>query len=64
MFDHARGEYSIIDMAEQYGVNPKSIDYWILTGRLKTIRKGAYHVIMKDEMERFMQQEIAEESQA
>lgn len=58
VFDHSRGEYSILDAAKILDMNFKNIEYYVRTGKLKSIRKGCYVVIMKEELDRFAAEEM------
>lgn len=66
VFDSARGELSMNMVAENLGVHKTMVMYYIKTGRLKSTRKGAYHVILDTELERFKAEELehVEEKQA
>lgn len=58
MFDRDRGELSKNMVVEDYGLPHTAIDFWIRVGKLKTVRKGHYHVIMKPELERFLAEDL------
>ena len=63
VFDRSRGEYSIKDAAEMLRANEDSVEYWVRTGRLRTIRKGCYVVVMKKEIERFAAEELVDRAE-
>jgi hypothetical protein len=57
VFDPERGELSVNMVAKELGVVKTAVQYYLETGRLKSIRKGHYHVILRPELERFMAEE-------
>lgn len=60
VFDRERGEYSIQDVAKILNTSEDNVEYWVRNGRLKTIRKGFYRVIMKEELERFAAEDLVQ----
>lgn len=66
VFDPALGELSVRTVAKELGVHEKCVNYYINTGRLRVMRKGYYLVIMREELNRFIAEELegAEEKQA
>lgn len=54
MFDSERGELSISMVAKELNLHRASVDYYVKTGQLRTIRKGTYHVILRDDLSQFM----------
>jgi hypothetical protein len=66
VFDSSRGELSMNMIADALGVHKTMVMYYIKTGRLRSTRKGAYHVILDTELERFKAEELehVEEKQA
>ncbi len=58
VFDESRGELSVSMVASELGVAKTNINYYIKTGRLKTFRKGHYHVVLRSEFERFIAEEL------
>lgn len=58
VFDREKGELSKNMVVEDYGLPHTSIDFWIRIGKLKTVRKGSYHVIMRPEIERFIAEDL------
>ena len=45
-------------IADALGVHKTMVMYYIKTGRLRSTRKGAYHVILDTELERFKAEEL------
>lgn len=60
VFDEAEGELSIAMCAKELGVAKCNVNYYVRTGRLRTFRKGAYHVILRSEFERFVREEMTD----
>ncbi len=60
MFDPALGELSVRTVATELGVHEKAVNYYINTGRLKVTRKGYYLVIAREELDRFISEEMEE----
>lgn len=60
VFDEAGGELSVNMVAKELGLDRAHIQYYLDTGRLKSIRKGKYHVILRSELERFMSEDMEE----
>lgn len=52
------GELSVTMVAKELGLDRSHIQYYLATGRLKSFRKGKYHVILRTELERFMSEEM------
>ena len=50
VFDSSKGEYSVRMIAERFNVYPQLINWHIARGRIKAFKKGAYHVILEDEI--------------
>jgi hypothetical protein len=58
VFNEAEGELSVAMVAKQLGVGKTHVQYYLETGRLKSIRRGTYHVILRPELERFIAEEL------
>ena len=58
VFDPALGELSVRTVAKELGVHEKCVNYYITTGRLKVTRKGHYLVIAREELQRFISEEM------
>lgn len=58
VFDETQGELSVTMAAEELGLGRTHIQYYLKTGRLKGFRKGHYWVILRTELERFMDEEL------
>lgn len=54
IFDHEDGIYTVDDVSKMLNMTKRKIHYWISVGELKTRRKGVYHMIMKEDIERFL----------
>lgn len=53
-FDETRQEYCVKRVAKMLGLKKTAV-YWLLyTGQLKSIKKGVYHVITKDQIESYL----------
>ena len=44
--------------ANELGVGKSHVQYYLETGRLKSFRKGHYHVILRSELDRFIAEEL------
>jgi hypothetical protein len=53
-------ELSANMVAEELGVHKNSVIYYIRTGRLKSFRRGQYHVVDRAELDRFIAEEMCE----
>ena len=60
VFNEAQGELSMNMVAKELGVGKSHVQYYLETGRLKSIRRGKYHVILRPELERFISEEMEE----
>ena len=60
VFDEDKGELSVSMVARELGVGRSHIEYYLSTGRLKSFRKGKYHVILRTELERFKIEDLEE----
>src|SRR6266404_31777 len=58
VFDESKGELSIRMIEKEYGLPYTALCWWIRVGKLHTVKKGAYHVVMKAELERFMAEDL------
>ena len=58
VFDESAGELSATMCANELGLTKSHIQYYLETGRLKSFRKGAYHVILREELDRFIAEEL------
>ncbi len=54
VFDAEKGELSINMVAKEMGLHKASVDYYVRTGKLKTIRRGTYHVVLRKDLEAFL----------
>lgn len=68
VFDPEKGELSAQMVSKELNVHVASVHYYIKTGQLNTVRKGSYHVIMREDLANFVSkkwgniQEIAKDA--
>ncbi len=55
LFDEEKGIYSIQMVAKIMNTTGPTVLGWIRWGKLKSIRKGNYHVILQEDLELYMQ---------
>lgn len=56
VFDPDKDELSISMVAKELGVSTCTVRNHIYNGRLKTFRKGHYHVITRAELNKYLQE--------
>jgi len=57
VFSREKGDLSVSMVMKDLNLSRTTVFHYINNGRLKTYRKGHYHVIRQEELERFVEQE-------
>ena len=54
VFSETKGELSVTMLMQRLGLSRTAVMYYITSGKLKTFRKGFYHVTTEKELARFL----------